>query len=243
MTSAPSNPSPPTYDVWFRFGTPKEPGKRWEVTAPDDTVHSVYATSEEAWEHASQLNQAILRQWHAGTALDVTPSSPIGLLQQLGRLTSLLKYGLIFGVLLLVLPLSGIEGVALNGMTGNLFVELSPTGVFWASLFLIASAWSVMLISGLNVNAVGLRTSPMAQSYRTRAELIAAPSRRIPEWAERLFSIPITLPQLLIFTALAVPGLVVMVWYAVRYEPERIVADPVVVLTAAGAALAGVLTA
>jgi len=169
-------------------------------------------------------------------AAPTVPAARLGLLQQLGRLVSLLKYSLVFSAAIVVLPLSGIEGVALHSMTGSLFVELSPGGVFWASLFLLAAAWSVMLTTGLIVNGVTQRWSSTAGGYRRFESLKAAPSGQIPDWAELLFSVPVTPPQLVYYAALAVPGLVVVVRYAVRYEVDRVAA-------ALGAAGAGLVTA
>ena len=176
-------------------------------------------------------------------AAPTVPAARLGLLQQLGRLVSLLKYSLVFSAAIVVLPLSGIEGVALHSMTGSLFVELSPGGVFWASLFLLAAAWSVMLTTGLIVNGVTQRWSSTAGGYRRFESLKAAPSGQIPDWAELLFSVPVTPPQLVYYAALAVPGLVVVVRYAVRYEVDRVVAGGAVLLTALGAAGAGLVTA
>ncbi len=171
------------------------------------------------------------------------PVPHLGLLQQLGRLVSVLKYSLVFSSAVVILPLSGIEGVALDSMTGNLFAELSPIGVFWASLFLLAAAWSVMLTTGLVVNGVTQRWSSSAASYRRFASVTAAPSGHLPVWAELLFSVPVTTPQLVYFAALAGPGLVVMVHYAVRYTDTELVTGCAVLAQALGAAVAGVVAA
>jgi hypothetical protein len=170
------------------------------------------------------------------------PAPSLGLLQQLGRLVSVMKYGLAFSAAIVLLPLSGIDGAPLHTVTGNLFVELSPPGVFWASLFLMAAAWSVMLTTGLVVNGVTQRWDPRAPAYRRFGALVAAPSGRIPAWAETLFAVPVTPPQLLYFAALAVPGLGVMVRHAARYRGGQ-VADETVMVASALAAVGGVLVA
>jgi hypothetical protein len=58
-------------------------------------------------------------------------------------LVGTIKYGLVFCALILIVPLSAIEGLPMHGVTGNLFVDLNGWGVFWASMFLVAVSWSV----------------------------------------------------------------------------------------------------
>jgi hypothetical protein len=126
-------------------------------------------------------------------------------------LVGTIKYGLVFCALILIVPLSAIEGLPMHGVTGNLFVDLNGWGVFWASMFLVAVSWSVMLTEGLIVNGAAAPRNTGAKGYRSFRSLAKTPGDRLPTWAEAFFSVPITAPQLAFFTALAVPGLVLMV--------------------------------
>ena len=126
-------------------------------------------------------------------------------------LVDTVKYGLVFCALILIVSLSAIEGFPMHGVTGNLFADLNGWGVFWASMFLVAVSWSVMLTEGLIVNGATVRPDTGGKAYRSFRSLTATPGDRLPAWAERFFSVPITTPQLAFFTALAVPGLVLMV--------------------------------
>jgi len=144
-----------------------------------------------------------------GATIGTTPA--VEGLRRTIYLVDTVKYGLVFCALILIVSLSAIEGFPMHGVTGNLFADLNGWGVFWASMFLVAVSWSVMLTEGLIVNGATVRPDTGGKAYRSFRSLTATPGDRLPTWAERFFSVPITTPQLAFFTALAVPGLVLMV--------------------------------
>jgi hypothetical protein len=127
------------------------------------------------------------------------------------HLVGLLKYNLFFSALLIFLPLTAVEGVWLNTITGNLFVDLTAKGIFWATTLLFSTFWSLMLIIALAVDDhEGVWLGPF---WRRRHNL-RRPAGYIPPWAEAFFGFPTTRPQFVFFTTLALPGIVVTVWYS-----------------------------
>lgn len=131
--------------------------------------------------------------------------------QQWVNLLGLLKYGIFFAALLLFLPLSAIKGVPGHDLTGNMFLDLSFWGVFWAAFFLVMAAWSVMFTEGLIVDGMEARWKADGALHRANPR---QQSGYIPGWAEEFFGVPITMQQLVAFSALAIPGLWVSIQYA-----------------------------
>ncbi|MBI3247057.1 MAG: patatin-like phospholipase family protein [Deltaproteobacteria bacterium] len=131
--------------------------------------------------------------------------------QQWMHLVSLLKYNLFFSTLLLFLPLTAVEGVWLNAVTGNLFVDLAAGDIFWATILLLSVFWSLMIIAALAVDDhAGIWLGP----FWRRAHPTPRPAGYLPPWAVTFFGFPTTPPQFAFFTFLALPGVVVTVWYA-----------------------------
>jgi hypothetical protein len=131
--------------------------------------------------------------------------------QQWVNLLGLLKYGILFAALLLFLPLSALKGVPGHTLTGSMFLDLSFWGVFWAAVFLVMAAWSIMFTEGLIVDGLEARWKADGALHRANSQ---QQSGYVPGWAEEFFSIPITAPQLVAFSVLAIPGLWVSVQYA-----------------------------
>ena len=137
-------------------------------------------------------------------------------IQQWMNLIGLLKYGIAFSALLIFLPLSAIKGMPLHALLGGLFLELGPLEILLASIFLMGATWSVMFTEGLIVNGMEARWRRGGRAFRHRAQILRSlrsPTRHVPGWAEDFFSVPVTLPQLVFFTLLAAPGLVVIIWH------------------------------
>ncbi len=148
-----------------------------------------------------------------------------GLVQKVFTLIGLLKYGILLSLLLIYLPLTALEKVPFttnyrvpgHDITGNMFVELPAFGVFIATIFLLAVAWSVMFTEGLIVNGSENRFDKSKAAYR-KLQTIQAQSpqdKHIPHWADLFFAIPVTGWQFVWFTVLlAGPSFVVIVWRA-----------------------------
>jgi hypothetical protein len=139
-----------------------------------------------------------------------------GRVQKFFTLLGLLKYGLILSLLSIYLPLTAVFTDAPgHDITGNMFVELPAVGVFIATIFLLAVAWSVMFTEGLIVNGSENRFDKTKAPYRKLRQLQEQPSEHIPAWADFFFSIPVTRWQFVGFTAvLAAPSLVVFIVWA-----------------------------
>lgn len=151
-------------------------------------------------------------------------------IQQWMNLVGLLKYGIFFSVLLLFLPLSGIEGMPGYNVTGSMFLDLSFWGVFWASFFLVMAAWSVMFTEGLIVDGLEARWKAVGALHRANPQQHTG---YIPGWAEEFFSVPITAPQFVTFSALAIPGLWVSIQYASISWPAAVTGTASGILAAA----------
>ena len=125
-----------------------------------------------------------------------------GPVQKFFTLIGLLKYGIVLSLLLIYLPLTALEKVPFttnyrvpgHDITGNMFVELPAFGVFIATIFLLAVAWSVMFTEGLIVNGSENRFDKSKAAYR-KLQTIQAQSpqdKHIPHWADLFFAIPVT---------------------------------------------------
>ena len=127
------------------------------------------------------------------------PAPPVTLsfLQQWMNLLALLKYGLVFAILLVFLPLTAFEHVPAHGVLGGLFVDLTAWEIFFVTLALLGVAWCVMFGQGLVISGVG-RWSGHGPAYRPYAAVVAAPSGYVPAWAEEFFCVTITRAQFLV---------------------------------------------
>lgn len=150
-------------------------------------------------------------------------------IQQWMNLIGLLKYGIIFSALLIFLPLSAIKGMPLNGMVGGLFSGLSGWEIFWASIALMASAWSVMFTEGLIVDGVESRWKRGGPIHRLNPQVRTG---YVPGWAEEFFSVPVSRPQLAAFSLLAFPGILIILWFADTSWPFRIIGAVIGVVVA-----------
>src|SRR4030095_5126468 len=160
------------------------------------------------------------------------PSSAIGprftLVQQWMNLLGILKYGIVFSVILVFLPLTALDGVLLHGLLGGLFVALTGWEIFFVSIGLFGTAWTLMFTEGLIVVGVE-RWHDGGAAYRPFEAFETDPSQYVPPWAEKFFCVPITAAQFVFYTLLAVPG----VWIIVQHGA----AGPLVALASVGAAL------
>src|SRR5437870_4427452 len=148
-----------------------------------------------------------------------------GPVQKFFTLIGLLKYGIVLSLLLIYLPLTALEKVPFttnyrvpgHDITGNMFVELPAFGVFIATIFLLAVAWSVMFTEGLIVNGSENRFDKSKAAYR-KLQTIQAQSpqdKHIPHWADLFFAIPVTGWQFVFFTVvLGGPSFAIIVWRA-----------------------------
>jgi hypothetical protein len=59
------------------------------------------------------------------------------LVQQWMNLLAILKYGIVFSILLVFLPLTARDGVLLHGLLGGLFVDLTAWEIFFVSVALL----------------------------------------------------------------------------------------------------------
>ena len=138
-------------------------------------------------------------------------------LQQWINLIAVLKYGVIFSVLLVFLPLTAFDGVMLHGLLGGLFVDLSSWEVFFVSVALMTTSWTLMFAEGLIVVGVE-RLQGQGQAYRSFEDIKSRPTGYVPAWAERFFCVPITAGQFVFYTLLAIPG----IWIIVHYSTARL---------------------
>jgi hypothetical protein len=145
--------------------------------------------------------------------------------QKFFTLVGLLKYGIVLSLLLIYLPLTALDRVPFtkdyqlpgHDIAGNMFVELSPRGVLFAMMFLLAVGWSIMFTEGLIVNAGENRFDKSKAAYRSLQAIRAQvpENKHIPHWADVFFAVPVTGWQFLFFTIfLAGPSFAVIVWRA-----------------------------
>jgi hypothetical protein len=156
------------------------------------------------------------------------------------KLIGVLKYGLVLSVLLVYLPLTTFASVPGHDLFGNLFSELTPRSAFFTTVFVLLAAWTVMIVEGLIVNGIELLypAGTSGRGYRTLAEIQDTRARVLPEWADKLLSVPVTRAQFWIFTVgLAGPALIITVLQA--RAGERLWA--VVAIAAASALAYGLL--
>ncbi|HVG77952.1 MAG TPA: patatin-like phospholipase family protein [Patescibacteria group bacterium] len=144
-------------------------------------------------------------------SLATVPRFTLG--QQLMNLVGILKYGIFFSVLLVFLPLTARDGVLLHGLLGGLFVDLTAWAIFFVSLGLLGTAWSLMFTEGLIVVGVE-RWHDGGAAYRPFETVESSPTQYVPAWAEKFFCVPITGAQFVFYTLLAVPGLWIIVQYS-----------------------------
>ena len=149
------------------------------------------------------------------------------LVQQWMNLLGILKYGLVFSVMLIFLPLTALDGVALHSLLGGLFVDLTGWEIFFVAVALLGTAWTLMFTEGLIVVGVD-RWHDRGEAYRPLEEVESNPSQYVPAWAEKFFCVPITAAQFVFYSLLAVPGL----WIIVQHSS----ASWLVALCAVGAA-------
>lgn len=130
------------------------------------------------------------------------------LMQKVFTLVGLLKYGLILSAILIYLPFTVLYQVPGHDVTGNMFVELSGRGVFFGTIFLLATVWSLMFTEGLIINGHEYRFDKHKPFYRSLEYIKNHPSEYIPAAADRFFSIAVTGAQFFGFTVvLAGPSL------------------------------------
>lgn len=136
-------------------------------------------------------------------------------MQKFFTLVGLLKYGLVTSAILIYLPFTVLYQVPGHDMTGNMFVELPARGVFFGTIFLLATVWSIMFTQGLIINGHENRFDKHKPFYRSLDYIKDHPSEYIPAAADRFFSIAVTGAQFFWFTVvLAGPSLYFFVWWA-----------------------------
>lgn len=141
----------------------------------------------------------------------MAPAPQLHSIQRWMNLIGLLKYGIVFSVLLFFLPLSAVESVPLYQLLGGLFSGLTGWDIFWVSIALMAAAWSVMFTEGLIVDSVEARWQRGGAVHRRTPQVRTG---YIPGCAEEFFGVPVTWRQLIAFSCLALPGLCIILWYA-----------------------------
>ena len=112
------------------------------------------------------------------------------------NLLSLLKYGVVFGLLLVFLPLQAFEWELgpLNRVFGNMFHDLSFWQITTLSIAFLGNAWSLMYTQGFIVK------------YRVTSE------NAFPEKATKFFEVPISVNQFFFYSLLWLPGMMVIIW-------------------------------
>lgn len=156
-------------------------------------------------------------------------ASQFSFIQQWMNLIGLLKYGIFFSALLIFLPLSAIKGVPLHGMLGGLFSGLSVWEILWASIAFVAAAWSVMFTEGLIVDGIEARWKRGGAVHRLSPQ---QQTGYVPGWAEEFFSVPVSRPQLVAFSFLALPGIFIIIWFADTSWPFRIIGTVIGIVVA-----------
>ncbi len=143
--------------------------------------------------------------------------SRYGIFPQWINLVSLLKYGLILSLSLLLLPFTSLTGFPLYEVFGNLFRDLTFGECFFVTLGFLCVAWSLMITQRLIVEG----------AFRDSKDLPALPDDAVPRGSKEWFQQPATFRQLAFFTLLALPAMAIIVYWAGNH-----------VLGAAGALLA-----
>lgn len=123
------------------------------------------------------------------------------------NLIGLLKYGLFFSVLLLLLPVTAFEWMFGHSILGSLFLELKWYEVFLTSTALFAAWWSLMFTEGLIVDGVEGR---FKKGGLATLRDLPGPTGYIPKWSEEFFNVPVTPGQFFLFTGLAVVGVFII---------------------------------
>ena len=108
------------------------------------------------------------------------------LAEQWMNLLAILKYGIVFSVLLVFLPLTALDGVLLHGLLGGLFVDLTAWEVFFVSVALLGTAWTLDVQRGLIVVGVE-RWHDGGAPYRPYETAESDPTQYVPAWAEKFF--------------------------------------------------------
>lgn len=144
----------------------------------------------------------------------LTPLPTVAGIAAFCRLLGVLKYGLVVAAILFYLPLIMYSRGSLRSLFGSLFLELSPPSAFAGAVVVFLTAWAVMIVEGLIVNGVELRFpgAEPRRAYRTFKEITEEPARILPRWADKLFTLPVTHVQFILFTlVLAGPAIVAIV--------------------------------
>jgi hypothetical protein len=99
-----------------------------------------------------------------------------GTLRRWANLLYVLKYSVVFVVILLYLPLTSLAKVPGSSLLGGLFVELPPWALFWGAAGFFAAAWALMITSGLLVDGTPLEIPAKAVAF------FGLPVERGPFW-------------------------------------------------------------
>jgi len=107
------------------------------------------------------------------------------------QLVGILRYGIAFGLSIVLLPLTALSGAPLNGILGGMFSGLTGMGIAAVVAALLLACWSVMFAQAVVFEG-------LAEREREEA--------RPPAWADDFFGLPVTSGQFALFTALALPA-------------------------------------
>jgi hypothetical protein len=120
---------------------------------------------------------------------------------------SVLRIPIVFGIGIVLLPLTAFSWMPGNSMLGNLFVEYSGFYGFWFGLALFGAVWAVMLTAGLTLDIERDRQGKPSQNT----------TAWIPDPGPTLRLVTIPMPPnrpevFALFTLLALPGFFVTCW-------------------------------
>lgn len=122
------------------------------------------------------------------------------------RLIGTLKYSLIFGLLLVYLPLTACDKFPLHSLLGSLFVELDPLNVLIISSLVIVAMWSLAFTQGVTIDSVEARYNIGDRAMMKRGDHIWEKGY-IPKKAYEFFNSDIRELQLGLYTLLSFIGI------------------------------------
>ncbi len=128
-------------------------------------------------------------------------SSPAAIALMRWHLLGLMKHTMVFGLMLLLLPLTGFRAVPGHGYLGGLFIDHTFQGGVLAAFQLVGAAWGLMYGQGLVIGAA-------RDKYGAR---VGQGEAVIDRGWEELLNVPIVPKQFWLYTGLAGPGLLVSI--------------------------------
>jgi hypothetical protein len=121
------------------------------------------------------------------------------------RLISTLKYSLIFGLLLVYLPLTACDKFPLHNLLGGLFVELDRWTIFFIATLMFAAMWSLAFTQGITIDSIEGRFLINDYATSTRGDHIWQKGY-ISKGAYKFFDSRITRAQLSLYSLFILIG-------------------------------------